>query len=93
MGICIVLMILTNNGTCFRADAAGEAFSSFVTDVAWLEASGQALLSCSDMVPSKENVFCGSRGDGVEGSVLTELVLPLLENRSVRIQIFPQAIW
>lgn len=60
-------MILTNNGTGFGADAAGEAFSSSVIDLARLEASGPALLSCSDMVPSIGKDFCSSRGDGVEG--------------------------
>lgn len=60
-------MILTNIGTRFRADTAGEAFSLSVADIARLEASGRALISCSEIVPSKGNVFCGSRGDGVEG--------------------------
>ena len=67
MGIRNAPKILTNNGTCFGIDAAGEAFSSSVVDVARLEASGRASLSCSEIVPSKGKVFCGSQGDGVEG--------------------------
>ena len=67
MGIRNAPMILTNNGTCFGIDPAGEAFSPSVVDVVRLEASGRASLSCSEIVQSKGNVFCSSRGDGVEG--------------------------
>lgn len=45
--------ILTNDGTCLGADAAGEAFCSSATDVARWWPSARAMLSYSEMVPSE----------------------------------------